>query len=316
MRENSIGELIEKKRIQYSLMKSSHGGIYNDSRVQYLSDNVYGVLRRGTKIGQTIKKNWEHRPDSRDPVWMQIKNSMSANKIEPIRKVPSLLIEAQFAVAWDAFVKYMPEVPHEQTSLLRQALLREFFRLYIKEYKLHCLGKIPIIHNDLRVSNFSRMYNFQKIVKGFRSLYLDDLIFEANSERICILRLKSNFISFIDAVCQLEKYSKSDTDFSFHLRCSAEPVNFGWKKHKVERSSIISSKQESLLEELSDALGLVADNLSNKFAFHKRSYGLEKTGNVEGHNVMKKNRNKLDVPSSQKSAQPAEAPVVLFVALR
>jgi hypothetical protein len=111
MREESLTDLVEKKRQEYAPMRASYEGLFDDQRVRFLADNASGLIRRKAVIGANIANNWRAGPDENKRLWRPVTTIVPAHSIESLRMIPEQLIESGTAATWAVILGLLAMLP-------------------------------------------------------------------------------------------------------------------------------------------------------------------------------------------------------------
>ena len=58
MRETSLSDYAEKKRIEYFPLRDRYSGLFNDNRLDFIGRHAQGIIRRKSNIGDQIVRGW------------------------------------------------------------------------------------------------------------------------------------------------------------------------------------------------------------------------------------------------------------------
>ncbi|NLR72834.1 5'-methylthioadenosine/S-adenosylhomocysteine nucleosidase [Novosphingobium sp. ERN07] len=297
MRENSLAEFAEKKRIGYEPMRDRYSGLFNDTRIGFLGDNAKGIISRKTLITEGILNDWTSGPESGARMWAPIKKRLTHDLVDIVSKIPAALHEKGMALTWSAIEPELPEPARAAAKEMRDTLQHVYFRQYCIEFGLIALNGIPHVLHDFNIPADTKVYNYRRLSSFLDIFEMRELLYEAPADLIVSLRRQPGFISFMDAFAAFAKSAGSETDIKFHAGRAAQGVSYGWETLKSRRLSFYEGSPVEI-RELCDALAEVSSHLV-------KEHGLP----VRGQRIISPNTNKR-VPGM--SNQPE---LVLFVAL-
>lgn len=296
MRERSLADFAEKKRIGYEPMRNRYSGLFDDTRIGFLGDHATGIVNRKAQITQGILDQWVAGAEAGKRIWRPVKDKLNAGTIDLVGKVPELLDQRGTAVTWSAIRPELPEAALPACAELRDTLQHVYFGQYCREFGLVTMRNVPHIVHDFSLPS-EPPYDY-RLLSAFLDIFeLRDLLFDAPAHLIISLRKQTGFIALIDAYFGLAIRAGSETDLKFHAAKSRDAVSYSWSSLPGRRLSLY---EDSSLEigELASALGEVASNLTI-------ALGLDARGTRRSTSPAPKLEVKM----------PKEAELVVFVAL-
>ena len=144
MRERSLADFAEKKRIGYEPMRNRYSGLFDDTRIGFLGNHATGIVNRKTQITKGILEQWEGGAEERKRIWMPVKKLLDAGTIDLISRIPFDLDQRGTAVTWSAIKPELPDLAQGASKELRDTLQHVYFGQYCREFDLVALQACPI----------------------------------------------------------------------------------------------------------------------------------------------------------------------------
>lgn len=232
MRESSLAEFAEKKRIGYQPMRDRYSGLFSDTRIGFLGDNATGIIRRKTHITEGILRDWSTGAEAGKKIWKPVKNLLKPAGIDLVAKIPLILDQRGTAVTWAAIQPELPSAASAAKVELRNTLQHIYFKQYCDEFRLCALTGIPYIQHDFDIPCDARAYNFRRLGAFLEIFDLRDILFDAPADLLVALRRRPGFIAFMDAFVALSSTCKTETDLKFFSGQARAAVRFGWPKNR------------------------------------------------------------------------------------
>ncbi len=269
MREDSIGDFVDKKRSEYKGVSAGYGGVFDDDSVKFLVKNAKGVVRRKTAIGFNIAERWNTGPDEKNKIWNDVKGLVSAKSIEEVRGIPSQLLDSGVAVTWASISKLLPKEGKIHSRELRRCLQNIYFNLYIKEFRLVVIRGLPLMHDDFELPSPNPTYTFQYFSEFLDVLNIREMILNADGETILQLRNNSGFIRFIDTYYSFSKKINNIASMKLAVSENAKNIEFEWYSFSLDWGKCFSMSgslfRYQKVSELSEALGAFSDALNLEY---------------------------------------------------
>jgi nucleoside phosphorylase len=300
MREHSLAEFAEKKRVGYEPMRDRYSGLFSDTRIGFLGENAGGIIRRKSRITENILEDWQAAPEARSRIWKPIKKLLSTPIIDTIARIPVNLNNRGIALTWSAIE---PEIPLDGAVAarpLRDTLQHIYFQQYCTEFNLIVLTGIPHIIENFQLPAARTTYDYHRLGDFLSVFGLRDIILDAPSHLIVDLRRRPGFIEFVDAYAALSEAKTGSTELKFAASNAARNVRFDWQSVESRRFSLYEVSPVEI-SELDDVLSEVASVLS-------RSHNLKTRASAVAESQP---RRRTAMPAIETS----EPELVLFVAL-
>jgi len=328
MRESSLTEYAEKKRSEYSPMRSRYSGLFDDSRLEFLGQNTEGLIRRKTHITEKILKGWSAGVDTGSPVWKPVRTLLQTTDIETVRAIPGVLADNDTALTWSAIAPQLPAGATPAKSVLRSALQHTYFKQYCLEFDLIILTAIPHMIDDFSLPRHPNSYSFKRFAQFLDVFGLRDFALLSSADVIVQLRRRAGFIEFIDAYVALAESAESETELKYRADQAFRDVRFDWSGFARRNHPLIAPPGELELVELIGAMQEAAGLLTRRYGLQSRA-AVIRNGGLPGnqsptssHTLLagKEAVNMLDKMKPQKKSGPivistGEPKIVLFVAL-
>jgi nucleoside phosphorylase len=298
MRESSLADFAEKKRIGYQPMRNRYSGLFDDTRIGFLGENATGIIGRQSRITERILHDWESGCDTGHKAWKPVKGLLVPAHLNSVIRIPGGLNEQGTALTWAAISPLLPPEAKAAAEELRNALQHIYFKQYCAEFKLVVISDIPHILRDFLLPSDQRVYSYRRLGAFLDAFELRNLLLDAPSNLIVALRKRSGFISFIDAYAGVARKAETLTTLQFYAARARDTVSYAWNTLEARRLSLFDTSPIEV-SELADVLGEIAEKLVGE-------HGLPVRGQP------------LPAPKRFKEARPimvSEPELVLFVAL-
>lgn len=270
MRERSLAEFAEKKRIGYEPMRDRYSGLFSDTRIGFLGENATGIIDRRSHITERILADWREGPESGHRVWRPVKGILIPRHVDLVSKIPVDLNERGIALTWAAIEPQLSSEAKAASTALRDTLQHIYFRQYCSEFNLVPLAQIPHITHDFMLKHDNRVYSYRRLGVFLDAFELRDLVFDAPAALIVALRNQSGFISFMDAYAGIASRTKSDTDLRFFAGRARDIFNYDWAALRSRRLSLFDASPVEV-NELASVLGEAADRLRREHGLPART---------------------------------------------
>lgn len=209
-RELSLEKLIEKKRKEYNTVRDKFESLFDDIKVQVLSGTMPVFVPRTTKIGETAAENWRERVDTSGQLEI-LKASLESASVEAIRDAPMLVVERGDALTYEALKPHLPDEVLRNSELFRRHLQHNYFMLYVDEFDLSALRKLPQFFDFFALPSSGLAHSFLCLESTLECLSLGWML-EAAPHLIVKAKRRSGFIDFFDAFHKLGVESGTSTD--------------------------------------------------------------------------------------------------------
>ena len=261
MRQNSLAEYAERKRVGYQRMRNRYSGLFDDTRIGFLGENAKGIINRKSHITENILRSWEAGPETRRKLWRAVKELLTPRLVDIVAHVPVLLDQRGMALTWSAIQPELPEEALAAAPELRDALQHIYFREYCNEFGLVVLTQIPHILRDFGLPTEPRIYSYRRLEAFLGMFDLQGVIFDGPADLIVELRRGcGGFISFMDAYAGLAGIAPSETDIKFFAGRARKSTNFDWSTLPARRLQLFEMSPFEI-RELDDVLQEAAEFL-------------------------------------------------------
>ncbi len=313
MREASLPEYAEKKRTEYSPMRSRYSGLFDDSRLEFLGQNTQGLIRRKTHITEKILTGWSAGVDTKSPVWKPVRTLLTPSDIELVRGIPGQLADQDTALTWSAIAPELPVGAGGAKSILRSALQHTYFKQYCLEFDLTILAAIPFMVDEFTLPRQPNSYSFRRFSVFLDAFALRDFALLASAEVVVQLRRRAGFIEFIDAYVELAERGETETSLTYACDLVARDVKFDWRGFARRNNPVLGVPGDVELVELDGALRDVAALLSQRYGLRTRALEAQSRSARAASSVQKPNSKAKGPSSMSTSANPSNsgAPIVV-----
>jgi len=229
MRESSLAEFAEKKRVGYEPMRDRYSGLFNDTRIGFLGENATGIVQRKVHITERILRDWSGGPEAGKAFWKPAKKLLMPAEIDRIAKIPLTLDDRNIALTWSAIRPELPPTALTAATELRDTLQHIYFKLYCDEFNLIGLTDVPHIVRNFRIPSDSKVYSYRRFGIFLEIFELRGLLFDAPADLIIALRKQPGFIGLLDAFVGLASTCKTETDLKFFAGRARQSIKYGWE---------------------------------------------------------------------------------------
>lgn len=268
MRELRLGDLIEKKRIEYAPARSEFSGLYDDERLRLFDDLSPNFVDRTTKIGIEATDRWVSGPDV-DENWKDILATLSPAAIEVVRQAPTRLRENGAALTWPALIEYLNSESLHHQGPVRRALQQNYFELYIREYGLSMLHQLPYKFDAFIPLGTIRQYPYRTFLQVLHCLGMSHIL-ELSALDIVHVRSQPGWAQFADSFVQLASepdVPPTNVMNAFHTSSNAQDV----RKLASTLFGQLQKSNELMISELMGEVGLMSDDVARRFRLLVRS---------------------------------------------
>lgn len=205
LREIDIYEYINKKISEYSSVKDSHAGFYNDAHWDFLSRYRRNLIHRNASMGITIAKKWIDISDS-SAIWNPIVE-YAPSIADQLRCVPTTLKHRGVSVTLEAVVNEIKHPNKELDYYINQAIQHEYLAAYVAEYDACILSNVPPKPNNENylIPVESLYYDYHVFCAVLSILGIKDFFLTANAEQIVEFMHTTEYHLLIDmytSVCE------------------------------------------------------------------------------------------------------------------
>jgi hypothetical protein len=270
LREGNLADYAEKKRIEYQPMRNRYSGLFSDNRIDFLSQNAPGLIRRKTHISEGILSGWSDGVDTDHKAWKQIRTLLPVSAVEAVRRIPRVLSDSGVALTWSAIAPRLQGEAQGAAALLRNALQYTYFSLYCAEFKLISLVEIPFMLEDFYLPRLPKVYNYRRLQRFLDVFGSAGVFFDAPASLLVRLRSGSGFIALIDVYAELAAKAGTLTDLTFAASEAAKVSGYAW--HTVSKRFGAFGELPGDLEflELDHAMDAAATCLSGEHGLRTR----------------------------------------------
>lgn len=308
MREASLTDYAEKKRIEYMPQRDRYSGLFSDRRLDFLGSHAVGLVPRKSKIGEEIVSGWEAAPDSKNRNWIRVKGLLLPPAIESVRRTPALIADKGLAVTWAEIERHLPQETRSAHGELRSSLQHIYFRQYCREFGLEVLAELPFPCGEFGLPVDRQVYAFTRFAEFLAVFRLRKLLLRCTAIVICELKRKAGATRFVDAYQEIARISKSRADLLLRADNAVKKSAFNWVAFEQRHESLLAEPDGLAIAELDDALNEVASILVAQNGLPQR---------LEGQ-LPQRNASETKSVSAKKNRPPevnSMSDLVLYVAL-
>jgi nucleoside phosphorylase len=281
MRESSLAEFAEKKRIGYEPMRNRYSGLFNDTRIGFLGENATGIIGRRSHITEHILEDWRGGPESGHKMWKPIKGILTPAHVDIVAQVPVALNDQGTALTWAAIAPQLPPEAKAASVELRDMLQHIYFQQYCSEFSLVVLAAIPHVLRNFMLPHEDQVYNFRRLGVFLDAFELRELILNAPADLIVWLRKQTGFISFMDAYVGIAARTKSDTQLRYDIGRVRDAIKYNWAALRTRQLSLFDVSPFEV-SELASVLGDVAGGLVREYGLPARAYKDQQSVTTKG----------------------------------
>lgn len=271
MRERTLSDFAEKKRIEYSPARNRYSGLYDDTRMELLSSHGAALVQRKVQIGPTIVKGFLTGVDTpKLKAWIDIRQNAPVDVIENMRAIPARLADDGKALTWSMIEPNLLESAKPFRPQMRDALQYTYFQEYCREFKAIVLSDIPHMPLEFYLPAERAVYSMRRFRMFLDAMSADRLLLEASADTIMRLRRDAGFIELMDAYCGFARMFPNDTDLQYQLSRAIKKTPFEWTRLPERFDTAISDPSEFEIVEIASACGELAAVLTKEHGLPTR----------------------------------------------
>lgn len=202
LREDSLGELWEKKEREYRLFRDDYISLYSQTGKRFVEKFSNAVIHRTTNVSQKLIENWLAGPDE-SPIWKNVTDSIPSKYLKEIRLIPKRLKEAGLAIKGPTILENIRHSIGCSPSHFRHILQNQYFNIYLNEYGLELLYEIPYFKNRYGFSTSNLYYHYLAIRASLLHIGLWDIILNMAASSMCLLKRMAGYYSFRDTFFEI-----------------------------------------------------------------------------------------------------------------
>lgn len=270
MRETNLLDLIEKKRSEYGSVRHQFPGLFDDQRMRLFEDVTPFFTPRTTRIGLAATSRWEEGPDT-NPEWDVLTTLLPGAAIDLLRSGPKRLLESGEALTWPALFPHLDEEVLGSSVPVRVVLQKNYFRLYIDEYRAAFLSDLPYGFDVYLSSDDDRYYSYQGLVQVLSALRCGGLL-RLPVEGLIRLKASSGWTAFADVFVQMVAGADTQTNVSAAFSRAAADVGLGGLLLQSEAVEYMpAGRVLAAVNELSESLASLSARLTADYSLIVRT---------------------------------------------
>ncbi len=212
LREENLDAYFEKKQKEYGPFRDMYPTLLNSHSRVLLKKYPQSLILRSSRVGDEIVRDWEEGQD-KGGIWKKLVPFIDPREVERIRKIPRSIRENELAVTWPILEKEIGNNIGMDCRLLRHALQNHYFNVYIREFKLRVVTRLPFtrgISFDLESGDLR--HDYEAIRDALRSVKLWEIVQSMSAWSLISLRAKHGFWAFRIAFDEIAGKSKLDEE--------------------------------------------------------------------------------------------------------
>lgn len=312
IRERSLADYAEKKRVGYHPMRNRYSGLFDDTRIGFLGQHARGLIRRQTHISDNILAGWQAGAEANKRPWQPVKKILLPAEIDAISRIPSRLYDDGTALTWSAIEPLLPDGARAASRPLRDVLQHIYFRQYCAEFELIIVTQIPYMIDDFFLPKQERAYSYLRLQEFLGRFELSSRLLDAPAEFLVALRPREGFIRFMDAFVALAEKSENLVDLQFAASRTVRACTFQWEGYATRYPKMMLDVNMVEVVELDHALEEAASMLNREYGLRHR---LSETGTEAARRAAVAGRAATVKEKQRIMSENESAALVLFVAL-
>ena len=193
LREERLDAYFEKKKKEYGPFGNMYPMLLGSSGQEILKRYPMSLILRTSRVGEEIVKAWEEGPD-RSGIWKKLILGVQPCEVERIRKTARVILEKDIAITWPAIMKEAGDNIKIEPRLLRSALQHHYFSVYIREFNLRVVTRIPFARGvSFDLESIDLGYDYEAVKIALRSIGLWEIVQSMSARCLIDLRAKLNY---------------------------------------------------------------------------------------------------------------------------
>lgn len=197
MRENSLEEFFYKKQREYSIVRHSYSGLFNEKITQrFLRKMPQAIITRKTVVGDQMTEAWEEGLDDRRSIWNRLSEGVPTPALERIRVIPKILRDRDLAVTWPAIFMNISSLSGVDSAKFRLAVQYHYFQVYLHEYNLKIISDLPFARVDFGLYTSDLRYSYSLVKTASQAAGVWDWIRYMSACSMLMLKQQASFFRF------------------------------------------------------------------------------------------------------------------------
>lgn len=271
IRDRNLADYAEKKRSEYAPARSRYSGLFDDSRMTYLSSLGEAIIPRQVQIGPAIVKGFQIGVDTAAPAWKGIRQAATPTVIENLRQTPGRLANDGKALTWAIMQPYFLAEGASFQPAMRDALQNVYFREYCREFKLIALSDIPYLLETFYLPIEKTVYSYRRLHVFLSTLRAETIFLQASGRFIVQMRNTPGFVELMDAYVGMARMYPTDQTLRYHTGRAVDSSTFDWHALAARRLGALSDPTEVEVLEISHACSDLAGLLTLEHGLSTRA---------------------------------------------
>lgn len=197
MRENSLEEFFYKKQREYSVVRQSYSGLFDEKKTQrFLRKTPQAIITRKTVVGDKMTEAWEEGLDDQRSIWNRLTEGVPAPTLEHIRTIPKVLRDKGLAVTWPAIFMNISSLSGVDSAKFRLAVQYHYFQVYLLEYDLKIVSDLPFARVDFGLYTSDLRYSYSLVKTAAQAAGVWDWIRYMSASSMLMLKQQASFFRF------------------------------------------------------------------------------------------------------------------------
>ncbi len=294
IRERNLADFAEKKKGEYAPARNRYSGLFDDTRMNYLSSLGAAIVPRKVQIAPAIVAGFQAGVDTNEKAWSDIRCKAPPSVIESLRSTPNQLSNDGKALTWSIMYPHFANEAQEFGTQIRDALQHVYFKEYCREFRLIVLSDIPYIHDVFYLPVDRRVYSIKRLRAFLRAIGIEFFL-NASADFIVRMRNTSGFTELMDAYAGLAEVLPKDSDLTYYSNKAVRSAKFDWAGFGPRRIGMVFDPTEFEALEIADACAELATILSQEHDLKKRVLGDKGQGSGIGAAITRRRSMKITV---------------------
>lgn len=264
LREDTLGDLWEKKELEYRLFKDQYDALYSKTGKHFIEKYSNAVIHRKSNISKELVENWIEGPDT-NPIWKNIIDVIASKHLNRILEIPKRLKEEGLAIKGSTIISHIGKGVGCNPSYFRHVLQNQYFKIYLDEYDLELLYEIPYFKDRYGFNTSNLYYNYQALRAVLLNVSLWDIILNMSAESLSILKRMPGYYEFREYYFKIAENCKNLDEISKIFSYSSRKITSILKSTRIiedyNKKRIIPPKGFELSIEELEAIAYRLENL-------------------------------------------------------
>jgi hypothetical protein len=213
LREDSIGELLEKKESEYRLFKNQYTSLYSKNNHNILELYSSANIHRSSNVGKEIIRGWQSGPDTKN-IWKEMSDLIPSSRLKGILEIPKQLREEGLAIKGPTILSRIGKNLGTNPKQFRHILQHHYLEPYLNEFSLELIYDIPYFITRFGYKENNLYYNYNAIKAALTPASLWESICNMSAASLSILKTRAGYHTFQNVFFNIAKECKNINEVS------------------------------------------------------------------------------------------------------